>query len=229
MGERIFEEWRVYEKLLIHDYMDHRGFFNRLQQEVQTRFSQPISILDLGCGDLSPIWPLLQNVDLMRYVGIDESDGGLTLAKGRLSGLSQSSELIKGDILAVLAGLQEQFDLIVASFSLHHYADTNDKLRVLQAAKQHLNTGGMFALIDVFSAEDETRDEYLERWIEHADGRYQVLLPEEKQLLFNHVRSRDYPVSEKTWQSLGQQSGLQDFQVLLRDYAPLNGLAIFSN
>jgi hypothetical protein len=74
VGDRLFEEWPVYEKLVVHDYMDHRAFFNRLQTEIVQRFERPVTILDLGCGDLTPILPLLTNVALYRYVGIDESD-----------------------------------------------------------------------------------------------------------------------------------------------------------
>jgi len=40
MGDRLFEEWQVYEKLVTHDYMDHSAFFNRLQAEIVARFDQ---------------------------------------------------------------------------------------------------------------------------------------------------------------------------------------------
>ena len=55
MSDQLFEEWQVYEKLLIHDYMDHRAFFERLQAEILSRFECTVTILDLGCGDLSPV------------------------------------------------------------------------------------------------------------------------------------------------------------------------------
>jgi ubiquinone/menaquinone biosynthesis C-methylase UbiE len=208
--------------------MDHKAFFSCLQDEVSHRFQGPVRILDLGCGDLTPILPLLESTPLKRYVGIDESDGALTIASERISQLGIAGELVKNDLLIGLQALQETFDLVVASFSLHHLADSMDKLRVLQSAKACLAPNGMFALIDVFCEEDEPRHEYLERWISHADQRYGVLQPEEKQLLFDHVRARDFPVSEETWISLGRQAGFAQVEALLRDEFHLNGILRFS-
>jgi len=228
VGEKIFEEWRVYEKLLTHDYMDHQSFFSELQKRVHQQYPGPISILDLGCGDIAPILPLLQSVKLKRYVGVDESAGALAIAQQRLTELELPGVLVEGDILSSLESLQESFDLVVASFSLHHFSDPQDKLRILQAIKRHLSDDGMFALIDVFCHEQERREEYLERWITHADRRYEALETEEKQLLFDHVRDRDNPVSEHRWQLLGKQAGLDRFEVVLRDQFGLNGLVTFS-
>ena len=222
MGEKIFEEWRVYEKLLIHDYMDHRSFFARLQEHVSQHYPQPIRILDLGCGDLTPILPLLQAVPLEAYTGIDESSGALAIAAQRLAELNVPGKLINGDLLWELEALQEKFDLVVASFSLHHLANPADKLRTLQAIEKHLSDSGMFALIDVFCAEGEPRDDYVERWIAHADHRYEALQSEEKQLLFDHVQARDYPVSQQHWQAMAEQAGLGEFQLMLQDHVALN-------
>lgn len=228
MGDQLFEEWQVYEKLVIHDYMDHRAFFKRLQAEIVERFKRPVAILDLGCGDLTPILPMLANLSLRQYVGIDESGAALALAAPRLQALRPPGRLIKGDLLASLAELEDSFDIILASFSLHHLADPTDKRRTLEAARQHLAPQGFIALIDVFSAEAEPRDEYLERWIKHAENRYLELHADEKELLFNHVRARDFPVSKATFQTLGRQAGLEGFAVLLEDRARLNALVTFS-
>jgi len=228
MGDQLFEEWQVYEKLVIHDYMDHRAFFNRLQTEIVERFDRPVAILDLGCGDLTPILPMLANLPLSQYVGIDESEAALALASQRLQALRAPGRLIKGDLLASLAEMEGVFDIILASFSLHHLADSEDKRRTLAAARQHLSPEGFFALIDVFSAEAEPRDQYLERWITHAENRYVELQADEKELLFNHVRARDFPVSQATFQALGRQAGLEGFAVLLEDQARLNALVTFS-
>ena len=228
VGDRFFEEWRVYEKLVIHDYMDHRAFFTRLQGEIQARFHDPVAILDLGCGDMTPILPLLENVPVRRYLGIDESDAGLAIAARNLAHLDIPGQLIQGNLLAVLPEMPERFDVIVASFSLHHLENPADKLRVLTAGRERLDTDGLFALIDVFSGEDEARDHYIVRWINHADARYLELQTPEKEILFDHVRARDFPVSHAAYRALGKQAGLGRFDVLLEDSEKLNGLVIFS-
>jgi hypothetical protein len=94
----------------------------------------------------------------------------------------------------------------------------------LQEIEQHLVADGMFALIDVFCHENEPRNDYLERWISHADQHYTSLQSEEKQLLFDHVMVRDYPISLLHWQKLGKQAGLEQFAVVLQDQIGLNAL-----
>ena len=227
VGDQLFEEWRVYEKLLIHDYMDHRAFFARLQAELTSRFARPVAILDLGCGDLAPILPLLEAVPVSRYAGVDESASALALAAQRLARLELSGRLIQDDLLAALDAIPESFDLVLASFSLHHLADPADKLRALQGAARLLNANGIFALIDVFSAEGEPRQRYLERWIANADRRYLDLQPAERALLFDHVRARDFPLSLEAWRRLGEQAGLPRVEVLLEDGDGLNRLVTF--
>jgi len=228
VADQLFEEWQVYEKLLIHDYMDHRAFFARLQVEVQGRFQWSPAILDLGCGDLTPILPMLAGVPVRRYVGIDESDVALAIAASRLDELGQSCRLIRGDLVAVLDDISGPFDLILASFSLHHLADPADKLTTLKRARRLLTGGGFFAMIDVFCAEAEPRERYVERWIANAESRYLELRPAEKALLFDHVRARDFPLSLNAWRALGMEAGLPRVEVLLEDRERLNRLVTFA-
>lgn len=228
MADPLFEEWQVYEKLLTHDYMDHRAFFGRLQKEILARFDRPVRLLDLGCGDLTPVAPLLKSIHLEDYVGIDESDVALALAAERLDDLKVPGRLVEGDLLAVLTDLGETFDVILASFSLHHLPDPALKQATLEAARRHLSADGIFALIDVVCDEAEPRHHYVDRWIGHADQRYKELLPAEKAVLFDHVRARDFPVSLVAWEKLGKQAGLPGFDVLLQDSVRLNCLVTFS-
>ena len=224
MSDRLFEEWRVYEKLVVHDYMDHRAFFDRLQIEILARFRRPVAILDLGCGDLKPALPMLAKLPVKRYVGVDDSEVALGLAAGSLEAARIPGRLIKGDLLQSLSAIGESFDVILASFALHHLADPEDKLRTLEAAGRMLTADGLFALIDVFSSASEPREHYLARWIEHARARYTALEPEEKELLFQHVRARDFPLSVPFYRKLARRAGLGRFEVLLQDEARLNCL-----
>jgi len=224
VSDQLFEEWQIYEKLLIHDYMDHRAFFNRLQVEILARFKRPVAILDLGCGDLRPILAVLETVPVQRYVGIDESEVALALAARRLEQLSVPRRLVKGDLLEAMAEIGEFFDVVLASFSLHHLADPAYKQRALEAGRQLLTSDGLFAVVDVFCAESEPRNGYLERWIAHAQERYEELHTAELKILFDHVRSRDFPVSLSTFEALGKRAGLGRFEVLMKDHAELNCL-----
>ena len=228
MGDQLFEEWQVYEKLLIHDYMDHRAFFARLQAEVLARLQRPLAILDLGCGDLAPILPLLEALPVRDYLGADESGVALAMAARRLGQLGLSGRLQQGDLLAALEELTGPFDLVLASFSLHHLADPADKLLTLQRVRRLLKSDGLFALIDVFNVEDEPRERYVERWIANAEARYHHLQPGEKAILFDHVRAHDFPLSLRDWRAFGRDAGLSRCEVLLEDRDGLNRLVVFA-
>ncbi len=228
MADALFQEWRVYEKLLIHDYMDHLAFFDRLAREITARFDRPVAILDLGCGDLTPVRPLLAAVPVAHYVGIDESEVALSIARVHLEEGAVPRQLVAGDMLEVLKTQRGPFDVIIASFSLHHLADPDQKRAVFAACAPLLSSDGFLAVIDVFTSPLEPRDEYVERWIHHADTRYVALGPEEKQLLFEHVRTRDFPVSLEECRILGEAAGLPGFIVLLEDSPRLNRLVALS-
>jgi SAM-dependent methyltransferase len=228
MADALFQEWQVYEKLVIHDYMDHRAFFDRLAGEITTRFDRPVRVLDIGCGDLTPVRPLLAAVPVECYVGIDESEVALSIARAHLEESAVPGELVAGDMREVLTSQSGSFDVIIASFSLHHLPGADEKRAVFAACAPLLSSDGFLAVIDVFTNPSEPRDEYVERWIGHADARYEALEPAEKQLLFDHVRSRDYPVSLEQCRILGQAAGLTAFEVLLEDLPLLNRLVTLS-
>jgi len=233
MGDQLFEEWQVYEKLLIHDYMDHRAFFGRLQAEISARFPHPVAILDLGCGDATPMLPLLEAVPVSRYVGIDESEVALAHAASNLEALPVLAQLVQGDLVKTMSELGpslslDRFDLILASYSMHHLADPADKQRTLEAGRRLLKPDGLFAIIDVFCNEAELRAHYLQRWIVNAENRYVECGPVERKILFDHVHARDFPVSLNTLQELGAEAGLGEFRVLLEDREGLNRLVVLA-
>lgn len=228
MGDRLFDEWRVYEKLLIHDYMDHRAFFGRLGDEIAARFDRPVTLLDLGCGDLGPMLPLLRSTPVARFVGIDEAESALAIAGERLRGFGFTRELVHSDLRDALRHLEGPFDVVVASFTLHHLAEPAEKQATFAACRRLLGEDGFIAMIDVFSDAGEAREHYLERWIAHADQRYVELRPDEKGKLFDHVRARDFPVSLDRCRSLARDAGLPNFDMLLADEPGLNHLVLIS-
>ena len=224
MADQLFQEWQVYQKLVTHDYMDHSTFFSRLAREISSRFKHPVSILDLGCGDLTPVRSLLAAVPIAQYVGIDESVVALKIARAYMEKEGIAGQLVEGDMRDALQTQAGRFDVIIASFSLHHLADPTDKQVVFTNCARLLSEGGMLAVIDVFTNVSEPRDEYIERWIRHADDHYIDLGSAEKKLLFDHVRARDFPVSLEQCKNLGKAAGLPNFKLLHEDAPRLNRL-----
>lgn len=228
MTDRLFEEWRAYQKLLENDYMDHKAFFARLQREIQARFQRPLAILDLGCGDAQPALPMLETLDVRRYVGVDESATALARAGESLAAAGITAEWVNGDLVETLDTIEGPFDVILASFALHHIPGAVTKQALFRACRARLSDDGLLAVIDVFHEPGEPRDEYIERWIAFADRHYEALTAREKSLLFEHVRARDYPDSLPTYRRIAAAGGLERFDVLLADAARLNHLVVMS-
>jgi len=224
MTDPLFDEWRAYQKLLDHDYMYHVAFFSRLNLEIQKRFNGPIAVLDLGCGNVSPILPMLGDLEVSLYCGVDQSETALSKAEANLASLDIPSRLYPGDLLDTLQTLTGCFDVVVASFSLHHLQTAGAKKKVLEECRRVLNPAGLVAIIDVFHAEDETREEYLRRWVDFARNSYVALDAMEMTSLVDHVQSNDFPETLSTYQAIGRDTGYGKFEVLMQDGEKLNHL-----
>ena len=224
MTDPLFDEWRAYQKLLDHDYMYHVAFFSRLNLEIQKRFNGPIAVLDLGCGNVSPILPMLGDLEVSLYCGVDQSETALSKAEANLASLDIPSRLYPGDLLDTLQTLTGCFDVIVASFSLHHLQTAEAKKQVLEECRRVLNPAGLVAIIDVFHAEDETREEYLRRWVDFARNSYAALDDMEMTSLVDHVQSNDFPETLSTYQFIGRAAGYGKSEVLMQDREKLNHL-----
>ena len=134
-----------------------------------------------------------------------------------------TAELVKGDMMEALKTQTGRFDVIIASFSLHHLVDAADKQAVFTHCAPLLSAAGILAVIDLFTHASESRDEYIERWVRHADDDYLALGAEEKRSVFDHVRACDFPVSLEQCKDLGKAAGLPNFKLLHEDANQLYG------
>ncbi len=224
MTDPLFDEWHAYQKLLEHDYMYHVAFFSRLKLEIQKQFHGSIALLDLGCGDVSPIRPMLEDLEVSMYCGVDQSATALSKAEANLASLDFPTRLYPGDLLETLRTLSGRFDVIVASFSLHHLQTAAAKKQVLEECHRVLTPAGLVAIIDVFHAEDETREEYLHRWVEFAKNSYVALDGVEIASLVDHVQNNDFPETLSVYRSIGRAAGYGQFEILMQDKEKLNHL-----
>jgi ubiquinone/menaquinone biosynthesis C-methylase UbiE len=224
MSDPLFDEWRAYEKLLDNDYMYHRSLFSRLKNEIQEGFSEPVAILDLGCGDASPIRPMLEALDVRLYCGVDQSETALSMAETNLAPLDMETCLYPGDLVDILQKLTGSFDVVVASFAFHHLETRALKQQVLSECRRVLHPQGMMAVIDVFQEENESRDEYLHRWVSFARQSYTALNHAEMTSLVDHVNANDYPETLSAYRAIGQAAGFGQFKVLMQDKEEFNHL-----
>ncbi len=221
----IFDTWQTYEKVVRGDYMHHRLFFEALAEEAGTRLEEPLTILDLGCGDARPMLPMLERFEIERYVGIDESDAALRSASQALEATNVAYELRNGSVPGVLVGIHDAFDIAVASYSLHHL-DSSAKQATIGECRRLLRRGGMLAIVDIFLEPGETRDAYRMRWEANARVTFSGLSAGELDELIDHVREFDIPESVADYGAMAKLAGFDQCSVRLEDREHLNKLVI---
>ena len=227
MTDTLFHEWRAYQKLVENDYMGHAQFFQRMSRAAAARFFQPVDILDMGCGDTTPVQSMLREIQLDHYCGIDVSETALEHANALFADSNLPHKLIKGDILETVRRLNTPFDLIIASFSLHHLQDPADKRALLAECRRILKPNGLVMIIDVFLGENESRAEYLDRFEQQARKNYSSLTRPEMTTLITHVRSCDYPESVEIYRDFGKHAGFNRIERLLCDEGSQHQLISF--
>ena len=227
-ADKLFDEWTTYEKVVANDYMHHRDFFAALKQEIGARLMEPLSIIDIGCGDGAATLPLLESIAVSHYTGIDQSETALARAHTNLEASGAPFALHCGTMLEEMRKLEIEAGLAIASFSLHHL-ELPEKRQVLEECLRLLQPGGMLAVIDVFMEEGESRQSYYERWEANARSNYQALEPAEMEELLVHVRACDIPETFSSYEELGRAAGFEHIVPVAEDAERLNQMIILSN
>ncbi|MES2649545.1 MAG: class I SAM-dependent methyltransferase [Bacteroidota bacterium] len=196
------DNWKVYQKVIQHDYMHHVAFGTELFKTINARDKPAgLSVLDIGCGDASQFCSNLQNQKLATYTGYDLSEPALMLAKENLAFISENVHLLQGDMQELLQQENGMFDIIYSSFAIHHLQD-NTKQQLLQECYNHLNKNGILVYTDIFLSIEQSRTEYRAAYTDNMNSNWTMLNDSEKQLIFDHINTFDFPASindVKTW------------------------------
>ena len=121
MPTRFYKNWNVYNKMIAHNYMFHREFINEINRVIDTMpVSQPLTVLDLGCGDAALFSKVLERRPIALYVGYDTSAEVLRYAAASLQGLKADTRLVNDYLQNATTIEQEPFDLVYSSFAIHH-------------------------------------------------------------------------------------------------------------
>jgi tRNA (cmo5U34)-methyltransferase len=125
--------------------------YDQLQESIAdgTAAGDAAAILDLGTGTGETLAGVLHRHPLARAVGIDESEGMLAVARGRLE--EYDVTLAVADLLDPLP--QGPFDLVVSALAVHHL-DGPGKATLFARVAEALRPGGRFVLGDVILPPD---------------------------------------------------------------------------
>jgi len=164
-------------------------------------------VLDLGCGSARHLVQALVGCTVGRYVGYDLSEVALAEARENLAALGCAARLQRADLRAGLRAEAGRFDLIVASFALHHLSSA-DKQAFFHQAAETLSDSGVVLVIDTFRAAGESREVYLDRYCEWLGRRCLTLEAAALAGLMDHIRTCDFPENGEGLARMAGNAGL---------------------
>lgn len=220
MVKEFFDDsWRVYQKFIQYDYMQHNLMYAKFSQLMREKYSNTsLSILDLGCGDASHIAKVLNSVDVSQYTGLDISNTALCMAKENLSGIITNLEFIQKDFIDGMKDkvcLGETYDVVFAAYALHHYT-TYEKQIFLDNAKQLLKKNGCLVLIDLILEDGQNLDEFFSITMPRFYKTLDMLTSKEFNLAVEHISSSDIPESFATYRQLAQNGLFANCELLFK-------------
>jgi ubiquinone/menaquinone biosynthesis C-methylase UbiE len=220
-GFPIFQSWGIYGAIYQQNYMRHREIVEA-GRRVVARFDRPIDALDLGCGDGQLARESLKQIPVASYVGVDLSEGALAeLRKSPPRGNADPPAEVVCDRRDLRDAIRSQapssFDVVLASYSLHHLDEPADKLSVLVEIARVLKPGGLFLWTDVARQGSETRTQYntslekeiRDRWLEMPKG--------EVEQVVTHIHAADFPETATWMLDAASHAGLTRPVELFRD------------
>jgi len=172
--------------------MHHAEFQGKTSAVFKQFYKGDLHILDIGCGDVATLLPVLQKAAIVSYTGYDLSASALELADEHLSKESFATTLKEGSMIELIDREEKQFDLIHSSFAIHHLLD-DEKRKLLKACFDKLQAGGRMIYIDVFRQRDISRDQYIKEYFSYIRNDWSLLTANEKQPIYEHINQYDFP------------------------------------
>jgi len=220
------DQWQVYQKLVDNNYLAHREVRDILHCQLAETVGRPFRFLDLACGDASMTVAALKETAVTEYHGIDLSAPALALAKKTVASLSCQVRLEQNDFVAAMRERTEPADVVWIGLSLHHLQTPEDKREFMHVVRSVIGDSGLFLIFEPASLEGETRPAYLERYEAFIRSAWTALTPAEKKILWDHVRTCDFPEQPSVWSQLGHDAGFTHVHDLFTDGPQL--LKVFS-
>jgi ubiquinone/menaquinone biosynthesis C-methylase UbiE len=210
------QNWLTYKTIIDENYMFHREVIQATRQCLSSYFgNDPIAVLDLGCGDASNVAKTLEGFNVGFFCGYDLSAMALQLAENNIAELTENYQLNCQDMLQGAAEKDNEFDLILSSYSMHHFK-TDDKAALFSSVYGALKKGGIFVLVDTIRGTDELLDDYYDHYLGHVRQNWVALSQNEIERVCDHVRCSDFPENAQTLQQIAQAAGFGRLAVLAK-------------
>jgi len=178
-------------------------------------------VLDLGCGDGWMARECLKSSRVSRYVGIDTSADAIARVRACPPAGSEPDnariDLFCEDVFTALPALPAgEFDLVLSSHCLHHFA-RRQKQDLLRQIRRVLTPDGGFIWTDLARDSQQTRDNYLKSLVHVMRQSWPALCSEEVEEAVAHVSGSDFPEEEQWMLDTARECRLSLARRLLRD------------
>jgi len=204
-------QWRTYREIVDHDWMEHRGITTAATEALRSWMAQhperrgEALLLDLGCGDLALMGPVLGGLELGTYVGVDLTEQVLPLARAALGRSPFDITFHHGDVSTFIA-TQRDVDLVHASLVLHHLPD-EDKAVFLADLRRVVRPDGAFVWADLFREPGEARADYLSRYAERIRQDWTAIGQDDREAIVTHTSTFDFPADREAIVATAHQAG----------------------
>lgn len=202
-------QWATYRTVVSADLMEHRAVADATAAALESWLAQrpagstPPALVDLGCGDLAVLAPLLQSLPLGSYTGLDLTAEVLPLAQAALGTVPYPTAWQQGDLLAWIQADGPPIDLLHSAFAIHHLSDS-EKGTFLMAARQRIAPGGLLLWADVFRAPNEELSAYRQRYSMRIHQGWSALTAEQQGQVIEHLSNFDIPAERGAIETVAQ-------------------------
>jgi SAM-dependent methyltransferase len=215
-------QWGSYRAVVEHNLMEHRAVASATAKAIDAWLAtRPADahaprLVDLGCGDLALLAPLLQRLPLGAYTGLDQAAVVLPMAQQALGGVPFTTHWLEGDLLAWAQGdldgdtagngAPPTTDILHSAFAIHHL-DDDAKLTFLQAARRRMSPDGLFLWVDVFREPGESREAYVARYTQRIQQGWPQLTAEQQEHVVSHLSHCDIPADRAAIAAAAETAG----------------------
>ncbi len=206
------QQWQTYRSVIENDWMEHRGVTAACASALQSwaarhpeRHGQA-RLLDLGCGDMAQMAPVFRALPLGAFVGVDLTEQVLPMAASALGDVPFAADFHHSDAQSFVEAAEDPFDLVHASFVLHHLPE-GEKAQFLSTLRGQIRPDGAFLWIDVFCEPGESREDYLARYVSRIRGSWDAIAADAREAVVTHITTYDFPADRSTIVDVAADSG----------------------
>jgi ubiquinone/menaquinone biosynthesis C-methylase UbiE len=186
-----FDAWSMYQTVVDAGYMYHAEIVATLAAWA-IKQTEPLRIIDLGCGDSGLSTQAFAKADVASYRGVDVSDAS-ALAQTNIVIWPGRAEVVAGNLADFLHNAPDSSaNVVLGSYSIHHFS-TAAKIDIIRDCHRVLAPGGTFIWIDAVRLADESRDAYVARLTDVMANDWTALTLDQRDKACTHVRECDFP------------------------------------